>query len=220
MYARLLLVALVTMSLGCEGTLIAPSAPSPSSTLSPPEEPRGSTESREEEPVSAPQPAGLQDASGLDVFAARCAGCHGAEGEGTDRAPQLRFEAPDYASWVVRNGRVSTEFPVDMPVFDDVSDEQLEEILDWLSSFPAPTDGHGLYARYCGNCHGPDASGGVVGVDLWDDTIDTDQVREGSGGSSFGSRRIFMPAWDVATISEGQLASIADYLAALEKPED
>ncbi len=172
------------------------------------------------EPVStgAPDPQELQDEptdlipDGLEVYEVRCAGCHGEEGEGTDRAPQLRFRADEYATWVVRNGRESTKFPNDMPAFEDVSDAQLDEMLAWLGSFPNPTTAQDLYARYCGNCHGPDGRGGgepAVGEEY---SKTREQIREGEGDGLYGDRAQFMPGWGTDSLSDQEVELLARYL--------
>ncbi len=160
---------------------------------------------------------------GIDVppmspFAANCSGCHGPTGEGTTLAPQIRAPHEGYAEWVVRNGRNTMGFPQPMPQFteEQVSAEALGEIFTFLHEQPMPADGQGLYLRFCGNCHGPTGSGGVVGESARDKADKMEDIREivrgGEGGTSYGSRSGFMPARSSAELPDADLEKIRDFL--------
>lgn len=153
----------------------------------------------------------------IDVYRDNCASCHGAEGNGTADAPQIREPVHAYATYVIRNGRASEMgFPQAMPAFaaDEIPD--LAPIFEVLDRTPRPTDGAGLYARFCGNCHGADASGGRVGESAKEDRGEIfEKVREGKGGSNFGARKKYMPAWTSSQLSDAEVELIAAYLATL-----
>jgi ubiquinol-cytochrome c reductase cytochrome c subunit len=135
-----------------------------------------------------------------DVYAMECASCHGATGEGTARGPQIRNPVPSFAAWVVRNGRG------DMPDFDTnlVSAEELDRIFSWLGSFPKPTDGAGLFQRFCGSCHG--GGGGVA-----EEAGELRGVVRGGRGSNPGSGE-YMPAFPASVLSDAEVAMIASWL--------
>ena len=168
---------------------------------------------------------GNGDGAGLggDVppFVRHCAGCHGATGEGSALAPQIRSPHGGYATWIVRNGRRSASslgYPQDMPAFGGelLPGAELEEILTFLHEQPMPGDGARLYARFCGNCHGPDGRGGVVGESARDEADDRDDfhevIREGKGGNAYGARRDFMPARLPTELREGEIEKIRAFL--------
>lgn len=154
----------------------------------------------------------------LDPFTANCAGCHGATGEGTASAPQIRSPHEGYATWVVRNGRNTLGYPAPMPSFSEaqLGGNDLDEIFTFLQSQPMPTDGQGLYLRFCGNCHGPTGSGGVVGESAADDAEDRGEffevVRGGKGGSSYGARRDYMPGRGAGELSDAEVEKIRLFL--------
>lgn len=153
-------------------------------------------------------------------FAARCAGCHGAVGEGTTLAPPIQSPHEGYAAWVVRNGRTtqgSLDYPQDMPAFgDSIGPEELDEILTTLHQPPMPEDGQGLYVRFCANCHGPDGSGGRVAVELRGVAADAEdfieEVREGNDAGEYGDRYDFMPARARGELRDEEVERIRSFL--------
>jgi mono/diheme cytochrome c family protein len=175
----------------------------------------GAGESGEEE-TEAPA------VSGEELFKSICAPCHGFEGEGTALAYELRHPHRGHATWVIRNGRPGPEFPdTAMAAYspDVVSDVQLEEIFDYLDSFPQPTTGEDLYLDYCRNCHGADPrTGGVVDKNPLDEPADSvlEEVRDGSGGNDYGNRHEYMPAFSSARLSDAEVQAIVDWMTGLE----
>ena len=157
--------------------------------------------------------------NGMDVFAAQCASCHGAQGEGSASAYPIQNPVSGYATYVIRNGRPGIGFPDPMPAFSlqQVSDQQLQEVLAWLGGRPDPTTGVGLYTRYCGNCHGSGATGGVVDQDIRGETLDNviDAARNGFGGQDYAARDMFMPGRPMQELSDAELQLIANYLQSL-----
>ncbi len=150
-----------------------------------------------------------------------CTTCHGANGEGfMGLGPEIRHTPTAYATYVVRNGRapfIMAKFPeMPMAMTTDVSAADLTAILTWLSSHPKPTTGQGLYKDFCGNCHGPGmATGGAVPVNVIGKTkIEiTQKVRMGEGTDP-AMRNGYMPAEDMAALTDAELTLIQDYLMA------
>ncbi|WP_373045330.1 c-type cytochrome [Vulgatibacter sp.] len=153
-----------------------------------------------------------------DPFLDHCAGCHGATGEGTSLAPQIRSPHEGYAAWVVRNGRDSMGYQQPMPAFSEqaVSSADLDEIFTFLQGQPMPADGQGLYLRFCGNCHGSDGRGGVAGESARDDAGERDDflrtVREGDDGAGYGDRRGYMPGRGRGELTDEEVERIRQYL--------
>jgi mono/diheme cytochrome c family protein len=157
--------------------------------------------------------------TGPEIFAAACAPCHGALGQGTALAYELQHPVRPFSEWVVRHGRPGTGFATPMAAYSTAlfSDQQLGQIWDYLAAFPQPTTGKDLYLDYCGNCHGADARGGSVDKEIVRRSIGdvTDKVRGGAGGTGYGVRGKYMPAWTAAQLSDAELALIVQYLAGL-----
>jgi mono/diheme cytochrome c family protein len=157
--------------------------------------------------------------TGQEAFAALCAPCHGAQGQGSPLGPELQHPVAGFSTWVVRNGRATTVYPAPMAVFDApaINEAQLDEIWAWLDGLPNPTTGQALYDDYCANCHGADALGGRVGKDIEDKQLADvqEKVREGEGGNGYANTTGYMPRWSVGQLSDEELTLIANYIASL-----
>jgi ubiquinol-cytochrome c reductase cytochrome c subunit len=159
------------------------------------------------------------EAPSPQLFADNCAQCHGSGGDGTVDAPQIRNPVHAYATYWIRNGRDPSQmgFADTMPSFTETDLPDLTPIFAWLDRTPRPTDGQGLFLRFCGNCHGADATGGRVGEDIAGEESDdvAEKVREGHGGTSYAERTKYMPAWSTSDLTETEVTAIAAYLATL-----
>src|SRR5262245_19941176 len=72
--------------------------------------------------------------AGQKLFARYCAECHGATGQGTDRAPSLqvyvkRSQPPMLVSFI-KNGKLRAG----MPSWSRLPDQQLSQIVDYLQT--------------------------------------------------------------------------------------
>ena len=168
-----------------------------------------------------------EELGGAALFEQRCASCHGSDGGGSEIGPQIKSPVVGYAAYVVRHGRDDMPFADAMPVFDEASlaTAELDRILEHLRSFPKPEDGRGLYERYCGNCHGEGARGGRVEKDLTEEAQEEpedllEKVREGEGGTSYGEREEYMPAWAKDELSDADVAAIVAYVQGLPREGD
>lgn len=144
-----------------------------------------------------------------------CAGCHGTNGEGSDLGPQIQSPVVPYATWVVRNGREGIGYPEAMPQYtaDVLSDATLTEMLDTLAAAPKPTTDEGIYARYCGNCHGATGRGGPTRQGILGELGElAENVRRGRSRGRYGSRRSYMPAWSSAELTSADLSAIRRFL--------
>jgi mono/diheme cytochrome c family protein len=166
---------------------------------------------------------GPPDVSGEEFYLSVCAPCHGQSGEGTAIGYALQHPVRDYSTWVVRNGRPpgNPELPGSVMTAystDTLGEATLEEIWDYLDTFPQPTTGEALYLDYCRNCHGEDATGGITGVSLL--TAEAmleplDKVREGDNVGLYDMRAEAMPAFSPTRLSDAEVQLIVDHLATL-----
>ena len=117
--------------------------------------------------------------AGHTVFLARCAVCHGSQGQGTDQAPSLVGVGAAAADFELRTGRMPYTGPPNgqavrkPPAFDDAT---IRDLVAYVASLgpgpqiPSPQAGnqdlsageHAFIAN-CAPCHGATANGGAVG---------------------------------------------------------
>jgi ubiquinol-cytochrome c reductase cytochrome c subunit len=118
-------------------------------------------------------------AAGRNVYVARCASCHGADGSGTDQGPSLIGVGAAAADFELRTGRMpftgppGTQAVRKPPAFDDQTIRDLDDYVASLGPGPAiPTPkvdmhtisaGQRLFVANCAPCHGATANGGAVG---------------------------------------------------------
>ncbi len=118
-------------------------------------------------------------AQGAKLFAASCASCHGAQGEGTEFGPSLENAGAAAADFQLRTGRMpfsdgpGSQAKRKPPVFDD---EQIHQLVAYVASLgqgpqipevqtqeSLVPDGQKLFVGNCAPCHGATANGGAVG---------------------------------------------------------
>jgi mono/diheme cytochrome c family protein len=160
--------------------------------------------------------------TGKVLYVDTCAQCHGENGEGNDLGPQVLNPVRDYATYVTRNSRgiemTEMGYVDEMPAHgtDLMTDAELGLVMDFLAEAPKPTDGEGLYTRFCGNCHGANGWGGRVEQDVQheaDEALET--VRDGEGDSKFWDRTEYMPEWNAQQLTDDEVAKIEAYLSTL-----
>jgi mono/diheme cytochrome c family protein len=101
-----------------------------------------------------------------------------------------------------------------MPLDLAITDADLEGVIAWLDGQPKPTTGVALYRDFCGNCHGPNAAtGGAVPISIIGKmkTEISQKVRVGEGTDP-AMRNGYMPAEDMAALTEPELDLIKAYL--------
>ncbi len=133
--------------------------------------------------------------------------------------PEILHPTIDYAAWIVRNGRQGhPNYSSGMFEFSKqvVSDEDLTDILDWLSAAPKPTTGEGLYMDYCGVCHGDDGVG-TTGHDAKGMSLSgfTSNVRNGHHAGEFDNRTGYMPKWSNSELSDAEVNLIHQHVNSL-----
>lgn len=117
--------------------------------------------------------------SGQRTFAARCSGCHGLDGRGSERAPNLatdqamRHLSDSDLKQIVSNGRPNSG----MPAFHELGSEQIGHVVDYLRFLqgvgavsPAGNAKKGadlFFGRAaCSTCHSDSGQAGFAGSDL------------------------------------------------------
>lgn len=178
--------------------------------------------------ISGARDAGLPEVP-LDVtdggalYAAYCASCHGLDGSGTEQAPTILNPVRGYATYVVRAGRGDMGYRAPMAKISEVelSAPQLDLVIDWLRQAPKPREPLALYLRFCGNCHGIDASGGRSDKDIRGEDFDEveETIRKGHGRTRYAEADEYMPAWPADELTQEEVQAIASWLA-LQKEDD
>ncbi len=106
----------------------------------------------------APPPPPPGGSTGEQLYDTNCGSCHGFGANSTKAGADLTR---------INNGianEPSMNFLSSLPAAD------IQSIADYLTSLAPPTSGSGLYATYCGSCHGADGSGGTSGEDVRGDS--------------------------------------------------
>lgn len=129
-------------------------------------------------PAVVAQPT--EPAGGPDLYLRDCAWCHGARGEGTERAPDLLTgtNGPALTDFVLRTGRMPLDYPTQRsrhrpPAYGSA---QIAAIVEYTSTFGATGPdvpavhpelgdlalGQELYLENCAACHSTTLIGGAL----------------------------------------------------------
>ena len=129
------------------------------------------------------QDAGTRHAAspaGKQIFSTTCAGCHGLDGRGSERAPaitsgiRIRRLSDKELSKIISNGISGTG----MPAFHTLSTTQVQSLVSYIRALQGKTDSRvvpGDAARgkeiffgkgECSSCHAVAGQGGFLGPDL------------------------------------------------------
>lgn len=116
---------------------------------------------------------------GREVFTARCASCHGADGGGTPNGPSLAGAGAAAVDFELRTGRMpftgsrGSQAVRKPPAFDDGTIRDLVAYVSLIGQGPAipsprvdpavVSAGQRLFIGNCAPCHGATANGGAVG---------------------------------------------------------
>jgi ubiquinol-cytochrome c reductase cytochrome c subunit len=136
----------------------------------------------------SPQAAPAATLDPVSIYLARCASCHGANGEGTTKAPTLIGVGAAAADFELRTGRMPFTAPQGVqavrkpPAFDDAT---IRALVGYVASFgPGPqipeplvdrasvSRGQALFVGNCAPCHGATGNGGAVGGGALAPTLD------------------------------------------------
>ena len=189
-------------------------------------------------PARAQAPAEGDAAAEVDagrrLFATGCSTCHGADGQGTRRGPNLRGVGAASVDFWVSTGRMplerSTELAVRKPPSYDR--EQIDAIVAYVTSLgpggpPIPrldvrgadlVEGGELFRANCAACHGAVGIGGALAQARHAPALRpatalqvAEAIRIGPGA---------MPGFGPETFSDEQVAAIVKYVEDLDHPDD
>jgi cytochrome c oxidase cbb3-type subunit 3 len=132
------------------------------------------------QPAPAAPPDDQQIAEAKKTFEATCAGCHGLDGRGGERGPNIATrqevvrKSDNELFKILRNGIPASG----MPSFASLGNTKLAAMLVYLRSLQGkgplaavpgnPKDGEALFfgAAHCSDCHMVQGKGGFIGPDL------------------------------------------------------
>lgn len=163
---------------------------------------------------------------GQQIFSQRCARCHGERGEGISAAvsyagPSLQAEH--------NAGNVMTALevgPEHMPRFEYVlSEDQMRAVAEYVAKTLAViplsggdlSEGGELYRTYCATCHRTAVRGGALGfVGTNAPSLEDKSAALVAGAIRWGPGP--MPSFPPTVLTDRQLASIVDYVVAVQHP--
>jgi len=170
--------------------------------------------------------------AGRSLFVTGCSSCHGLDGGGTQRGPDLTHAGAASADFYLSTGRMPLADPGDQPVRarPAYSRGDIDRLVAYVASLgkgpPIPVlaqrgglaEGNELYTQNCAACHSSAGAGGALGVSidappLWraTDLQVAEALRTGPGA---------MPVFGPETLDDEQVASIVRYVSYLRKPDD
>jgi len=186
--------------------------------------------------LAAPTPSAAL--AGRPLYEQDCAWCHGTEGEGTPRGPDLRGSGAASVDFMLRTGRMPVASVVRQPqrttpAYTQLEIEQLDAFVASLGTGPPiPTvdpqagslsEGEQLYQANCAACHSSTGVGGALtnglqapGLQQSTPTEIAEAVRIGGQGVATGN----MPKFGPEVLDQHQLDSVVRYVLSVQHPED
>lgn len=170
---------------------------------------------------------------GRELFLVGCASCHGANGEGTDRGPDLHGVGAAAADFQLTTGRMPATQGEGQPTRKPraYSRAKIRDLVAYVASLgPGPPipdvitppgdlqEGAQLYLQNCAACHSAAGNGGALSLGRDAPTVHdatplqvAEAIRTGPGN---------MPVFGPETLTRKQVNSIVRYVEYLKKPED
>jgi ubiquinol-cytochrome c reductase cytochrome c subunit len=184
--------------------------------------------------AAVPRPTSEQAPNTRHVFLRDCATCHGADGRGTGRGPDLRGAGAGLVDYYLSTGRMPLGAPDESvrrgpPAY---SPDRIRSLVRYVEQLvgrdgpgiprvdPAAGDlsaGGTLFRLQCAACHAWSGKGGaLLHVDAPTTHPSTpvqiaEAVRGGPGN---------MPAFGAAALTRSQLDSVVRYVRYLDRPDD
>ncbi|HWC11130.1 MAG TPA: c-type cytochrome [Acidimicrobiales bacterium] len=195
-----------------------------------------------------PEAAASAVDAGQHLYLRDCAHCHGADGKGTARGPDLTGGTNGGAltDFVLRTGRMPVEAPVDQmapgtPVYNEREIAAIVEYVKTRFRAPGPdvphidlskgdlAEGQEVYQEHCASCH---ATTGIGGAMLIHPDEDKPRKTRGIVIPDFGRSNVLavaeavrtgpgsMPVFGQRAISDHELESLLLYMRYLKNPAD
>lgn len=189
-------------------------------------------------PWSDDGPLAVTQAQGMEragrIYAATCAECHGATGEGTPKGPSLLDVGTASADWWISTGRMPIDDPFEKPTRrpSPFTPEEIRDLVLFVAAFsPAGIDtpeidpergrlGRGLeiWAANCMACHGPGGQGNSVGGGQVASPLAPVTAVQVAQATRIGPRA--MPPFSEEIISPEELGDLIAYTEFLKTMED
>ena len=184
-----------------------------------------------------PAPASGQDDSvldaGRDLYLEGCSSCHGAEGGGTDLAPDLTRAGEAGAYYYLSTGRMPLSNSDEQPRRKEraYDDEQLDALVAYVASLgdgPALPDVHveevdlaeggSLYRENCQPCHSASGAGGALSYGRAAPQLAPATPLQAGAAMRIGPGE--MPVFGVDLLTDEEVAQVAAYVDYLDDPAD
>jgi ubiquinol-cytochrome c reductase cytochrome c subunit len=181
---------------------------------------------------------------GQQLYQRDCSFCHGSEGQGTPRGPEViaGVNGPAMTDFMLRTGRMPIDDPDD-PIRASQStynDEEIAALVAYLAEEfdqPGPdipvvetsqgdvAEGQQIYQENCAACHSPTGIGGAMLAERDGDIegVPIPSLRRAGPvevGEATRTGPGPMPVFGPDVVDDGQLDSLARYVEELNEPED
>lgn len=210
---------------------------------------QGQTE-RYSPPMNEPAIPSATARTGEQLYLRDCAWCHGDQGGGTSRAPDLvsGTNGPAYTHFMLTSGRMPIDFTTQVvkrspPAYEDQDIDAIIAHVDSLGATGPPIPdldptagdiglGAELYQENCAACHSTTAIGGALAPGTARDVSGTVARRTGlvapgleeSSATEVAEAMLVgpgtMPVFGAETFSEDEVDSIVRYVRYLQDPID
>ncbi len=170
---------------------------------------------------------------GRTLFLTGCAGCHGAEGDGTDNGPTLRAAGEALTYYYLSTGRMPLANPDETPrrkphAYDEAEIDDLVAFVESLGTGPhlpevRPEDGDlaeggELFRAHCAPCHSAAGVGGALSYGRAAPNVHPANPLEIGAAVRSGPGQ--MPLFDEDAIGPEDLDSLVAYVEYLDDPDD
>lgn len=159
-------------------------------------------------------------ASGADLYAQQCAGCHGAQG---GRIPAAPLDSPTF---LTRRGAANLYNTIaagkgTMPALDkehggSLSDAEIKTLVAYLLSAERAGPGRTIYQTHCASCHGE--QGSRIPAALLNSRQVLDRKTDDDLAQAISQGKGAMPAFGAVRggpLREDEIAAVVDYLRLL-----
>jgi len=173
---------------------------------------------------------------GADIYAAKCASCHGAQASGSPNGPSLQRVGLADVDFQLTTGRMPAANPgVEVAHRDERAGQQLPlDQIRALEAFLAPVvaggppipqvivgpngaHGRDLYASNCMACHAVGGNGGSIGESDWAPALNLATINEVADAIRAGPGQ--MPRFGAGQLSQSDLDDLAGYVMSLQTLE-